>query len=139
DLLVFADAGIVDEDVEPPELLRGAVDEGEACGLGTNVSLREGDLGAGGLELVRHALAALAVPIAECHARALGNETPDRRLADPRGPARHRCNLAVESSHVRHLSLHCETRIQDTSCPSGGHRFVLTGCGNFGAPVSGPF
>ena len=109
DLLVFADAGIVDEDVEAPELLRGTVDEGEACGLGTNVSLREGDLGAGGLELGRHALAALAVPIAECHARALGDETPDRRLADPRCPARHRCDLAVEPSHVRHLSLHCET------------------------------
>src|SRR5438477_1524691 len=46
DLLVFADAGVVDEDVEAPELLRGTVDEGEACGLGTNVSLREGDLGA---------------------------------------------------------------------------------------------
>src|ERR1019366_8450753 len=57
DLLVFADAGILDEDVEAPELLRGTVDEGEACGLGTNVSLREGDLGAGGLELGRHALA----------------------------------------------------------------------------------
>src|SRR5204862_1528689 len=91
---VFPDAGIVDEDVEAPELLRGAVDEGEACGLGTNVSMREGDLGAGGLELGRHPLAALAVPIAECHAGALGNETPDRRLADPRCPARHRCNLA---------------------------------------------
>src|SRR5207302_9541322 len=48
DLLVFADAGIVDEDVETPELLRGTVDKGEACGLGTNVSLREGDRGAGG-------------------------------------------------------------------------------------------
>jgi cytochrome c len=50
DLLVFADAGIVDEDVKAPELSRGTVDEVEACGLGTNVSLREGDLGAGGLE-----------------------------------------------------------------------------------------
>src|SRR5207248_2340808 len=60
-------------------------------------------------------LAALAVPIAECYARALGNETPDRRLADPRCPARHRCNLAVEPSHLRHLSLHFETRIDDTS------------------------
>jgi hypothetical protein len=29
-------------------------------------------IGAGSLELGRHALAALAVPIAECHARALG-------------------------------------------------------------------
>src|SRR5271167_3228172 len=124
DLLVFADAGIVDEDVEAPELLRGTVDEVEACGLGTNVSLREGDLGAGGLELGRHALAALAVPVAECHARALGNETPDRRLADPRCPARHRCNLAVEPTHVRHLSLHCETRIHDTPYPSSGHRLV---------------
>src|SRR5215831_12131355 len=124
DLLVFADAGIVDEDVEAPELLRGTVDEVEACGLGTNVSLREGDLGAGGLELGRHALAALAVPVAECHARALGNETPDRRLADPRCSARHRCNLAVEPTHVRHLSLHCETRIHDTPYPSGGHRLV---------------
>src|SRR5438874_10109847 len=124
DLLVFADAGIVDEDIEAPELLRGAVDEGEACGLGTNVSLREGDLGASGLELGRHALAALAVSIAECHARALGNETPNRRLADPRCPARHRCNLAVEPSHVRHPSLHYETRIHDTSYPSGGHRLV---------------
>src|SRR5204862_2654407 len=34
DLLVFADAGIVDENVETPELLPSAVDEGEACGLG---------------------------------------------------------------------------------------------------------
>src|SRR6516165_124266 len=83
DLLVFADAGIVDEDVEAPELLRGTVDEVEAYGLGTNVGSREGDVGAGGLELGRHALAALAVPVAECHARALGNKTPDRRLADP--------------------------------------------------------
>jgi hypothetical protein len=41
-----------------PELLHGAVDKVEACGLGTNVSLREGDLGAGALELGRHALAA---------------------------------------------------------------------------------
>jgi hypothetical protein len=70
--------------------------------------LREGDLGAGGIELGRDALAALAVPIAECHARALGEETPDRRLADPRCPACNRCNLAVEPTHVRHLSLHCE-------------------------------
>jgi hypothetical protein len=31
-LLVFADAGIVDENVEAPELLRGAVDEAQACG-----------------------------------------------------------------------------------------------------------
>src|SRR6202035_5152274 len=105
-------------------LLRGAVDEGEACGLGTNVGLREGDLGAGGLEFGRHALAALAVPIAKCHARALGEETPDRRLADPRCPARHRCNLAVEPTHVRPLSLHCEPRTQITPYPSGGHRLV---------------
>ena len=49
DLLVFADAGIVDEDVEAPELLRGTVDEVEACGLATDVSLCEGNLGAGGL------------------------------------------------------------------------------------------
>src|SRR5262249_36232309 len=105
DLLVFADPGIVDEDVEAPELLRGTVDEGEAGGLGTNVSLREDDFGAGGPELGRRAVAALAVPVAECHACALGNETPDRRLADPRCPARHRCNLAVEPSHLRHLSL----------------------------------
>src|SRR5437868_15409486 len=91
-------------------------------------------------------LAALAVPIAECHARALGNETPDRRLADPRCPARHRCNLAVEPSHVRHLSLHCETRIHDTSYPSGGHRLVgpawvsdLNRLRSFGRPLSGPF
>src|SRR5262249_47366096 len=105
DLLVFADAGVVDEDVEAPELLRGTVDEGEACGLGANVSLREDDFGAGALELGRHALAALAVPVAECHARALGNETPDRRLADPRCTACHGCDLAVEPSHLRHLSL----------------------------------
>src|SRR5205085_5183838 len=85
-----------------------AVDEVEACGLATNVSLREEHFGAGGLELGRRTLAALAVPVAECHARALGNKTPDRRLADPRCPARHRCNLAVEPTHVRHLSLHCE-------------------------------
>src|SRR4051794_1094212 len=124
DLLVFADAGIVDEDVEAPESLRGTVDEGQACGFGTNVSLREGDPGAGGLELGRHALAAFAVPITECHARALGEETPDRRLADPRCPARHRCDLAVESAHLRHRSLPCETRIHDTSYPSGGHRLV---------------
>ncbi len=124
DLLVFADAGIVDEDVEAPELLRGAVDEVEARGLGANVSLREGDLGAGGLELGRDAPAALAVPIAECHARAFGNETPDRRLADPRCSTRHRRNLAVEPSHVCCLSLHCETCIHDTSYPSVGHRLV---------------
>jgi hypothetical protein len=101
DLLVFADAGIVDEDVEAPELLRGAVDEVEARGLGTNVGLREGEFGAGGLELGRHALAALAVPVAECNARTLGNKTPDRRLADPRCSARHRCNFAVEPTHGR--------------------------------------
>src|SRR6185312_9415061 len=106
DLFIFADAGIVDEDVEAPELLRSTVDEVEACDLGTNVSLREGDLGAGGLELGRHALAASAVPIAERHARALSDETPDGRLADPRCPARHRRDLAVEPSHVRHLSSH---------------------------------
>src|SRR6201999_576592 len=71
DLLVFADAGIVDEDVEAPELLRGAVDKRETYGLGTNVSLCEDDLGAACLELGRHALAAFAVPIAERHACAL--------------------------------------------------------------------
>src|SRR5262249_15069026 len=123
-LLVFANAGIVDEDVEAPELLRGAVDKVEACGLGTNVGLREGDLGAGGLELGRDALAALAVPVAERHAGTLGNEPPDRRLADPRCAARHRCNLAVEPTHVRDLSLHCGTRIHDTPYPSGRHRLV---------------
>src|SRR5439155_5412203 len=146
DLLVFADAGIVNEDVKAPELLRGIVDEGEACGLGTNVSLREGDPGVGGFELGRHALAALAVPIAECHAGALGNETPDRRLADPRCSARHRCNLAVEPSHVRHLSLHSEMRVHDTSYPSGGHRLVgpawvsdLNRPSRFGCTPSGPF
>src|SRR5262249_57137698 len=124
DLLVFADAGIIDEDVEAPELLRSTIDEVEACGLGTNVSLHEGDFGAGGLELGRHALAALAVPVAERHAGTLGNKTPDRRLADPRCPARHRCDLAVEPPHVRHLSPHCETRIHDTPYPPGGHRLV---------------
>src|SRR5262249_54772717 len=124
DLLVFADAGIVDEDVEAPELLRGTVDEVEACGLGTNVGLRKGDLGAGGLELGRPPLAALAVPVAEGHARSLANTTPDRRLADPRCSARHRCNLAVEPAHVPHLSLHCETRSHDTPYRSGGHRLV---------------
>src|SRR5204863_730925 len=66
DLLVFADAGVVDEDVEAPELRRGTVDEIEACGLATDVSLREGNLCAGGLELAHYALAALAVAIAEC-------------------------------------------------------------------------
>jgi hypothetical protein len=73
-----------------PELRCDTVNEGEACGLGTNISVREGDLGAGALQLGRHALTALAVPVAECYARALGDETPDRRLADPRCPARYR-------------------------------------------------
>src|SRR6478672_5796093 len=45
DLLVLADAGIVDQDVETPKLLCGPVNEGEACSLGTDVSMREGDLG----------------------------------------------------------------------------------------------
>src|SRR5437762_8469770 len=121
DLLVFADAGVVDEEVESPKLLRGAVDEIEACGLATDVSVREADLGAGGLELGRHAPAALAVPIAECHTRPLGDETPDRRLADPRCPAGHRCDLALEPSHVRHLSLHSKTLIHDTSYAIGRH------------------
>ena len=57
-------------------------------------------------------------------ARTLGNETPDRRLADPRCPARHCCNLAVEPSHLRHLSSHCGTCAHDTSYPSGRHRIV---------------
>src|SRR5205814_9979431 len=68
--------------------------------------------------------APLAVPDPEGHPRALGNETPDRRLAHPRCPARPRRNLAVEPSHVRHPSLHYETRIDDTSYPAGGHRLV---------------
>src|SRR4029077_5890700 len=110
--------------IEAPEFFPGTVDEGEACGLGPDVSLREGDLGAGGLELGRHALAALSAPSAECPARALGAEPPDRRLADPRCPAGHRCNLAVEPSHVRHPSLHYETRIHDTSYRSRGHHHV---------------
>jgi hypothetical protein len=114
---------------EAPELLRGTVDEGEARVLGANVSLREGDLGAGGLELGRHALAALAVAIAESHPRALGEETPDRRLADPGCPAGHRYDLAVEPSHGPHLSLLCETRIHDTSYPSGRYRLVGPGLG----------
>src|ERR1700709_63544 len=46
-----------------------------------------------GREFGRHAAAAVAVPVAECNACALGDETPDRRLADPRCPARHRCDL----------------------------------------------
>src|ERR1700704_5042983 len=91
-----------------------------------------------------HALAALAVAIAECHDRALGDETPDRRLADPRGPARHRCDLAVEPSHVRHLSLRAKRvstirRIH----PAGtallarpGHS-TLTGCESFRASAFG--
>src|SRR5205085_9243360 len=119
DLLVFADAGVVDEDVEAPELLRSAVDEVEACGLATDVSLREGNRSAGGLQLACHSLAALTIAIAECHARTLGEETPDRRLADPRCSARHRCDLAVEPSHLRHPSFACETLIHDTSYPSG--------------------
>src|SRR6202008_989566 len=65
DLLVFADAGIVDEHVEPPELLRGTVYKDEACALGTNVGVRESNFGAGGLELARHAPAALVVTVAE--------------------------------------------------------------------------
>src|SRR6202035_1983194 len=119
-------------------LLRGTVDEGEACGLGTNVSLREGDFGAGCLEFGRHALAALAVPIAECHARALSKETPDRRLADPRCPARHRCNLAVEPSHLRHLSMrNAHSRYvvsirRRTALLARPGRPTLTGCRSFG-------
>src|SRR6516165_8408754 len=146
DLLVFADAGIVDEDVEAPELLRGTVDKVEACGLGTNVSLREGDLGAGGLELGRHALAALAVPVAECYAGTLGNKTPDRRLADPRCSARHRGNLAVEPTHIRHL--HCIAKRTSTIRPihPAGTALLprpgcptLTDCGGFKRPLSGSF
>ena len=82
DLLVFADAGIIDQDVEAPELLRCTVDEGGACGLGGNVGVGEGDLGAFGLEFRGHALTALVVAVAECDTCALGDETPDRRLAD---------------------------------------------------------
>src|SRR5438309_5294872 len=59
-----------------------------------------------------------------CHTRPLGDETPDRRLADPRCPAGHRCDLALEPSHVRHLSLHSKTLIHDTSYPSGRHPLV---------------
>ena len=53
--------------VEAPELLRSTVDEVKACGLATDVSLREGNPGAGGLELGCHTPAALTVAIAECH------------------------------------------------------------------------
>src|SRR5437763_2395002 len=98
DLLVFADAGVVDEDVEAPELLRGTVDEVEAGGLATDVSLREVDLGAAGLDLGRHALAALTVAIAEYHARALGDETPDRCLADAHPSPLRSCRRAFPSS-----------------------------------------
>src|SRR5689334_15926691 len=150
DLLVFADAGIVDQDVEMPEPLRGAVDEVEACGLGANVSLSEGDLGAGGLELGRHALAALAVPVAECHARALGNETPDGRLADPRcSPDAPPVTAAtLPSSLPMFATFHCIATLASTiprmhpvgtallarlGCPT------LTGCGSFKRPPSGSF
>src|SRR5262249_18043155 len=126
DLLVFADAGIVDEDVEAPELLRSTVDEVEACGLGTNVSLHEGDFGAGGLELGRHA-------------GTLGNKTPDRRLADPRCSARHRSDLAVEPTHVRHPSLHCEIHPAGTALLAQPGCPTLTDCGSFRRPLSGPF
>ena len=41
----------------------------------------------------------------------LGDETSDRRLADSRCPTRHRCDLAVEPSHLRRPSLRCVVRI----------------------------
>src|SRR5262249_6968734 len=95
-----------------------------ACGLAADIGLREGDLRAGFLELGQHAPAALAVAIAERHARAFGGETPDRRLADPRRPARHRRNLAVQPCHVRHHPCLAKCAFHHTSYPSGRHSLM---------------
>src|SRR5439155_13774621 len=99
DRLVEPHAGVVDQHVEPTELLAGAPDEADGLGLAFGVRLDEDGPDALAPDLVRDAAPPVHVEIGDGDLRALLGEEPGRCLADARGPARDRRHLSAKPSH----------------------------------------
>src|SRR6266542_853649 len=112
DRLVEPHAGVVDQHVEPTELLAGAPDEADGLGLAFGVRLDEDGADALGPDLVRDAAPPVHVEIGDGDLRALLGEEPRRCLADARGPARDRRHLSAKPSHSE-----CAPQTETTPVP----------------------
>ena len=101
--MIEPDPGVVDEDVEPAEALRGLANEGRSLRLAFHVRFHEDDLAAARRNLRRDSLAALGVAVCEGHLRPLLYEPPHGGLADPRGATGYCRHFPVQSCHGRDL------------------------------------
>ena len=99
--VIQPDAGVVDEDVEPSEALRGLPNEVRGLHLTLHVRFHEYDLAAARRDLRRDPLAPLDIAVCERHLRPFRHEPPHGGLADPRGSTGHRRYLPVQSCHAR--------------------------------------
>src|SRR5215813_12769474 len=111
--VIQPDAGVVDEDVEPAEPLRGLANEGRGFGLAFHVRFHEYDLSATRRDLRRDPLAPVGVPVGVGHLRTFLDEPPYDGLADPRGSAGHGRHFPDQSCHAR--CPHSPRRVRGTT------------------------
>src|SRR5439155_2496407 len=100
DRLVEPHPRVVDQHVEPAELLSGAADERDRFGLTLGTRLDEERAGPLAAQLVDDALSARGVHIGDRAAGAFLDEEPYRRLADPGGATRDRGDFSSEPCHL---------------------------------------
>jgi len=122
-------SAIVDEYVEAPHLCAAPLTKFEAAASGHNVSLREGE------PWRRRSLISAATSCRARRARSQnaasrrsGDETPLRRLADPRCPVPSPLQPCVVASPCSPPSLHANAH-RTNAVPSDGHRLLARpGC-----------
>ena len=97
--VVETDGGVVHQNIQPPEALYRAPDEGLGLGLALHPGFHEKNLASPRPDLLSHLAAAGAVPVGKGHPRPLRHKQPHRRFANAGGATGDRRHLAVQSSH----------------------------------------
>ena len=88
--MIQPDPGVIHEDIESAEAIRGLLDEGCGVGLAPQLCFNEERLAAGVLDLRHHTLAPIGVPVGKRHLGPLRHEPAHRGLSLARtvGPAK---------------------------------------------------
>jgi hypothetical protein len=104
--VIHAYPGVINQNVELPKVVYGAVHERSDLGFLLHVRFDEHDVATMGLNLGGDALAALDITVGKSHLRPFGDEAPHRGLPNPRRAARDGGHFPPELSH-RHSPLVC--------------------------------